>query len=65
MRAVAYLLLYNLMFIVPLVAVFVLAYYGTTSKQMQGILQRRAAAMKLGMAALFAALAVWLGLSLL
>ena len=63
-RAVAYLVLYNVMFIVPLVVVFVLAYYGTTSKQMQAALQRRAAGVKLGMAVMFMALAGWLASTL-
>ncbi len=64
-RAILYLILYNLMFIVPLVVVFILAYYGTTSRDLSAFLQRRAAAVKLGMVILFAALAIWLGLSLI
>ncbi len=64
-QAIAYLLLYNLMFIVPLVVVFIMAYYGTTSKDLTAFLQRRAAAVKLGMTLLFVSLAVWLGASLL
>jgi hypothetical protein len=31
-RAVTFLALYNLLFILPLVVVFILAYYGTGSK---------------------------------
>ena len=62
-RAVAFLLFYNLLFILPLVIVFVLAYFGTGSKQLTRFLQRRAAMVKLGMAALFIALAVWLTFS--
>ncbi len=53
------------MFIVPLVVVFILAYYGTTSRDLSAFLQRRAAAVKLGMVILFTSLAVWLGLSLI
>ncbi len=64
LQAVAYLVIYNLLFIAPLIVVFVLAYYGTTSKQLVGFLQRRAAAVKLGMSFVFAALAGWLLLSL-
>lgn len=64
-QAIVYLLLYNLMFIVPLVVVFILAYYGTTSKDLTAFLQRRAAAVKLGMTVLFVSLAVWLGISLI
>jgi len=59
-RALLFLVLYNLLFILPLVVVFILAYYGTGSKQLTQFLQRRAATVKLGMALLFAALATWL-----
>jgi cytochrome c biogenesis protein CcdA/thiol-disulfide isomerase/thioredoxin len=59
-RALAYLVLYNVLFIVPLAVVFVLAYYGTGSKQLTCFLQRRAAVVKLAMALLFASLAGWL-----
>ena len=64
-RAIGYLVLYNLLFIFPLIVVFVLAYYGTTSRDLTRFLRRHAAAVKLGMVILFAALAVWLGASLL
>jgi hypothetical protein len=63
-RAVLYLVLYNLLFVLPLVVVFVLAYYGTTSKDLSRFLQKNAATVKLGMVLLFSSLAVWLGLSL-
>jgi hypothetical protein len=43
--------------------VFILAYYGTGSKQLTRFLQRRAALVKLGMALLFAALTTWLIIS--
>jgi cytochrome c biogenesis protein CcdA len=59
-RAVIFLILYNLLFIMPLVVVFILAYYGTGSKQLTRFLERRAAAVKLGLTLLFAALATWL-----
>lgn len=64
-RAVTYLLLYNLAFILPLCTVFVLAYFGTTSLQLGLFLQKRTAAVKLGTALVFLALATWLGLSLI
>jgi cytochrome c biogenesis protein CcdA len=64
-RAVAYLLLYNLAFILPLGVVFALTYFGTTSLQLGMFLQKRTAAVKLGTALVFLALAVWLGVSLL
>lgn len=59
-RAYAYLILYNVMFVVPLIVVFVLAYAGTTSKTLEGWLSKNAARVKLGMAALFAVLGGWL-----
>ncbi len=62
-RALLFLVLYNLLFILPLIVVFVLAYYGTGSKQLTRFLQERAATVKLGMTLLFAALATWLIIS--
>jgi cytochrome c biogenesis protein CcdA/glutaredoxin len=59
-RAFLYLLLYNLMFILPLVVVFILAFRGTTSRQLTRFLQARAAPVKLAMSGLFFALAGWL-----
>jgi cytochrome c biogenesis protein CcdA len=62
-RALLFLVLYNLLFILPLLVVFVLAYYGTSSKELTRFLERRAAIVKLGMALLFGALAAWLLIS--
>jgi hypothetical protein len=59
-RAFSYLLLYNLAFILPLVAVFGLAYFGTTSRELGLFINRRAAAIKLATALLFVVLAGWL-----
>ncbi|MCZ7685974.1 MAG: hypothetical protein M5U28_47335 [Sandaracinaceae bacterium] len=59
-HAIGYLVLYNLLFVLPLVVVFVLVYAGTTSKQLTSWLKRRAKAVKLGMTAFFAVLALWL-----
>jgi len=64
-KAVLFLLLYNLMFIVPLIVVFILAYFGTTSKDLAAFLKKHAAAVKIGMAVVFLALAAWLISSLL
>jgi cytochrome c biogenesis protein CcdA len=64
MRALLFLALYNLLFILPLVVVFILVYYGTGSKQLTRFLQQRAAVVKLGMASLFAALTTWLAVSI-
>ncbi|HIC93233.1 MAG TPA: hypothetical protein EYP09_03175 [Anaerolineae bacterium] len=59
-NAFFYLLLYNLSFILPLVVIFVLAFYGTTSQQLSHFLKTRAPAIKLAMAGLFLTLAAWL-----
>jgi len=64
-RALPYLLLYNVMFVTPLIVVFVLAYFGVSSKELTKFFQKHAPAMKLGMAFLFLTLAVWLVSSLL
>lgn len=64
-RATLFLVLYNLMFIVPLIIVFILAYYGTTSKEFTNFLKKHAAAVKIGMAIVFLILAIWLISSLL
>jgi cytochrome c biogenesis protein CcdA len=63
-QATMFLLLYNLLFVAPLVVVFVLTYYGTGAKQYSDFLQRRASSVKLGMSLLFLALGAWLGISL-
>ena len=56
-HAVAYLVLYNLMFVVPLVIVFLLSYYGTTSDQLAQFFRSHAASVKLCTAVFFFALA--------
>jgi cytochrome c biogenesis protein CcdA len=63
-RATLALFVYNIMFIVPLVVVFLLAYFGTSSQQLTRWMTRRAAPVKLGMAVLFLLLAAWLGYSI-
>ncbi|MBP7213629.1 MAG: cytochrome c biogenesis protein [Anaerolineaceae bacterium] len=64
-KASLYIVLYNLMFIVPLIVVFILAYYGTTSKQLTAFLKKHAATVKIGMAIVFLLLGAWLISSLL
>ncbi len=64
-RAGLYLVLYNLMFILPLVVIFLLAYFGTTSQQLGQFINRRAATVKLVTAVLFVLLAAWLVIALL
>ena len=53
---VAYLLLYNVAFVVPLAVVFAGAYGGLRSERLTGWLRRRAALVKFATAALFTAL---------
>jgi cytochrome c biogenesis protein CcdA len=62
-QAVGLLILFCLMFILPLIVVFVLVYFGTTSLQLGVFLKRHAALVKLATAALFIAMAVWLAYS--
>jgi cytochrome c biogenesis protein CcdA len=59
-QALLYLVLYNLAFILPLIVVFGLAYFGTTSDQLGLFIYRRTAAIKLATALLFVVLAGWL-----
>ncbi len=64
LRAIFYLLIYNLLFVFPLTVIFILVYYGTTSKDLTHFLQKKAAAIKFGMAVVFVALGGWLLISL-
>jgi cytochrome c biogenesis protein CcdA len=59
-KAFGYLLLYCLMFILPLVVVFVLAYYGTTSEQLASFVNRHTASIKLATGLVFIGLALWM-----
>lgn len=59
------LLAYNIMFIVPLVVVFLMVYFGTTSQQLVAWMTRHTASVKLGTAVLFVLLAGWLGYSII
>jgi hypothetical protein len=61
LTALAYLVLYNLMFIAPLALVFGLTYLGTSSRQLTVFFQARAGMVKLLTAVLFGLLGVWLG----
>ena len=59
-HALAYLILYNLMFIVPLLVVFGFVYWGTTSMQLGGVLQQHLMPVKLGTGLLLFGLGIWL-----
>jgi glutaredoxin len=63
--AIAYLLLYNVMFIVPLLVVFGCVYWGTTSMQLGGILQKHLVTVKVGIGLLLFGLGIWLVLSVI
>jgi cytochrome c biogenesis protein CcdA len=61
LTAMAYLVLYNLMFVVPLIAVFTVTYLGTSHQQLTTRFQAHAGTVKLFTAGLFAVLGLWLG----
>ena len=63
--ALSYLILYNLMFIVPLLIIFGVVYWGVTSEQLAFFLKKRASSIKLFTSLLFFALAGILILSLI
>ncbi|MFA5411538.1 MAG: hypothetical protein WC321_06780 [Candidatus Omnitrophota bacterium] len=60
LRAFAYLILYNFMFIIPLLAVFILALSGVSSGQFSKFLKRHLLTVKLLMAVLFFGLGIFL-----
>jgi cytochrome c biogenesis protein CcdA len=57
---VLYLVLYNLMFVLPLIIIFGLVYFGMSSEQLQCVLDRRRAIIKLLFAAVFFGLGIFL-----
>lgn len=64
-RGYALLLLYNVLFIIPLIAVFLMAFFGMTSEQIGNVARRKVWLTKLLLGLVFAAMAVWLGKILL
>ncbi|MDD5108107.1 MAG: hypothetical protein PHC29_01150 [Candidatus Omnitrophica bacterium] len=60
LQALGYLLLYNTMFIIPLVVIFIFALLGTSSLQFSGFLKRNLGMIKIFMAILFFSLGVFL-----
>lgn len=64
LKALLFLILYNLLFILPLVIIFILVYFGTTSKDLTRFLKRRAASVKFAMGIVFISLGGWLLVSL-
>jgi thiol-disulfide isomerase/thioredoxin len=63
--AILYLILYNIVYILPLVAIFGIVYWGTTSEQLSFFLQRRTSTIKLFTAFFFFTLAAILIIFLL
>ncbi len=56
-NAILNLVLYNIMYIVPLVGIFVMAFFGVTSERMAAVTKEHTGAVKLLTAILFLALA--------
>lgn len=63
-QAGLYLVLYNVMFVVPLMVVFVLAYFGSSSQQLGLFIHQHTAKVKLATAGLFLLLASWMVVTL-
>ena len=59
-KAFLYLLLYCIMFIIPLIVVFVVTYFGTTSEQLGSLVGRHTSTVKLLTGLLFVGLALWM-----
>ncbi len=59
-QAFLYLVLYCLMFILPLIVVFVLSYFGTTSQQLGQFLNRHTSTIKFVTGLVFVGLALWM-----
>jgi cytochrome c biogenesis protein CcdA len=59
-QAFLYLVLYCLMFILPLVVVFVLSYFGTSSEQLGQFINRHTSTIKFITGLLFVGLALWM-----
>jgi cytochrome c biogenesis protein CcdA/thiol-disulfide isomerase/thioredoxin len=62
-RAFLYLVLYCLMFVLPLIIVFVLSYLGTTSEELSRFVNRHTATVKFLTGLVFVALALWMSLT--
>jgi cytochrome c biogenesis protein CcdA len=60
MQALGYLLLYNFMFITPLLLIFFFALFGTTSEQFSGIFKKHLLTIKIVMAVAFFGLGIFL-----
>ncbi len=63
LQSVGYLVLYNIMFIIPLIVIFALVFFGTSSKQLTTFIQKQGSGIKLAMSIIFLILGIWLGWS--
>ncbi len=59
-HAASYLVLYNLFFVLPLVVVFLVAAYGTSSARLARVVQKHTSTVKLLTAGIFCLLGLWL-----
>jgi hypothetical protein len=64
-RGYGLLLLYNTMFILPLIAVFLLAFFGLTGEQIGNLARKKVWLTKAALALVFLAMTIWLGSLLL
>ena len=60
LKALGYLLLYNLLFVVPLLVIFSFALAGTTSERFQKVLRKHLGAIKILMGMMFLGLGIFL-----
>jgi hypothetical protein len=60
LRAIALLLLYNLMFVLPLIVLFLAAYFGVSTRTMAKLAARHTATAKLAMSFLFVGFTLYL-----
>ena len=63
LQSAGYLILYNIMFIIPLVIIFAFVFFGTSSKQLTDFIQKQGSGIKLAMSIIFLVLGIWLGWS--
>lgn len=59
--ALLYLVLYNVMFVAPLIVVFAVTYIGVSDKRLTAVFEQRAGLVKLFTAILFGVMGLWLG----
>jgi len=60
LKASLYLVIYNLMFVIPLFVIFLFALFGATSQEFSGFMKKRLGSVKILMSLLFFGLGVYL-----